>query len=450
VSSDGGTTAGDGSSGRTPPPLPRTAKPARTFDPRIPRPKGVRGPRAFVVAILLVGGLVVGVIYASTHLGRGSGPAPTISATQRPDAESTPLSDRYLAKTGNSITVGRTTQPAPGATPNTSFSLAQGGAAALPTLAPSYSVSALTSGPAITKITPGDIARGEANSDRTAVNKFVSSLGTPPPSSSLPAQSGALPGAYVQVIGAPSPAAASAIAPPANQTTPTTPATSVARTTLSDEAHETNSHQVTTPLSPYVVQAGTFIQARLLNGVTSLSGGALVGMVASNVYDSVTQHILLVPAGSKLLGTFAAGSVAGQNRIAVVWTRVIFPNGNSLVLNDFAGTSSSGAPALNAAVDSHTGALLVPALLLTLLQAGATLSQGGTPQTIYGTTGTQSTSQVIGQSLAQELDKLGTTITGAALAIAPTLSIQPAEPFNVEVANDMVFSKPYIPQGAAP
>lgn len=441
---------------RTPPPLPRAANPSRSFDPRIRAPKGVRGPRAFVVVMVIVAGLVSGIIYASVNFGAHGAPPTTPTNVTRPEPTGTPLSDRYVAKTGNTITVGGTTQPAAGATPNSTFTLRQGGAPLpTPTLAPGFSVSALTSAPAITKITPRDIIHAEANSDRTAVTRFTSGLGTPPPAPALVQAAASRPSAYVQVVGAPATASttsnvdltsAPARAPPLSTAAQQT----VARTALSDQASETNPHSVTRPLSRYVVQAGTFIQARLLNGVTSMSGGALVGMVATNVYDSVTQHILLIPAGSKLLGTFAAGAVAGQNRIAVIWTRIIFPNGDSLLLNDFSGTSSSGAPALNAAVDNHTGALIVPALLLTLLQAGATLSQGGTPQTAYGTLGTQSPSQVLGQSLAQELDKLGTNITSAALAIAPTLSIQPAEPFNIEVASDMVFSKRYIPQGAAP
>lgn len=458
-----GAPAGGGKGERTPPPLPRTASPKQTggFDPRIRAAKGVRGPRVFVIAMLLVGGIVVGIIYASLALSHHASAPSAATSARRSTAAPAPLADRYVAPSGNSITVGGARQPAPGATPNAAFSLAQG-TAATPTLAPGFSVKALTSGPTsgtIGPITPGDIVKAEAGSDRAAIGALTSGPAgaSPAPALASSSSSSSLPTAYVQVVGAPSPPpienlGATTAQPLTAPNTATAPATqqTAAGTSIKDESSETNPHQVTRPLSPYVVQAGTFIQARLLNGVTSFSGGALVGMVASNVYDSVTQHTLLIPAGSKLLGTFASGAVAGQNRIAVIWTRLIFPNGDSVVLNGFAGTSSSGAPALNANVDAHTGALIVPTLLLSLLEAGATLSQGGTPQAAYGTSGSQSPAQAVGQSLAQQLDKLGTNITSAALAIAPTLSIAPAEPFNIEVASDMVFSHPYVPQGATP
>ena len=441
---------------RVAPPLPRTANPksGRPFNPRIPAAKGVRGPRVFVIAMLLVGGIVAGIIYASLAVSRRAPTAVPATQGDHPPAHHLPLSDRYAAASGNSISVGGTKQPAPGATPNAHFSLA-GGAAPTPTLAPGYSINTLTSGPSVPKlgpITPGDLLKAQARSDRAAVGALTSGPGAASPTPALVSSSSSLPSAYVQVVGAPSPPPIQNLGASTLQerAPPSATTTTLGNTTVKDEASETNPHEPTRPLSPYVVQAGTFIQARLLNGVTSFSGGALVGMVAANVYDSVTQHTLLIPAGSKLLGTFAAGAVAGQNRIAVIWTRLIFPNGDSVLLNNFAGTSESGAPALNANVDAHTGALIVPTLLVSLLEAGATLSQGGTPQAAYGTSGAQTPAQAIGQSLAQQLDKLGMNITSAALAIAPTLSIAPAEPFNIEVASDMVFLHPYVPHGATP
>ena len=86
------------------------------------------------------------------------------------------------------------------------------------------------------------------------------------------------------------------------------------------------------PASKYIVQAGSVIPAALLTGIRSDLPGQVTGQVTENVYDSPTGRYLLIPQGSKLTGGYDSQISFGQSRVLLVWTRLIFPNGRSIVL----------------------------------------------------------------------------------------------------------------------
>jgi type IV secretion system protein TrbI len=71
------------------------------------------------------------------------------------------------------------------------------------------------------------------------------------------------------------------------------------------------------PISRYVVQAGSVIPAALITGMRSDLPGQVTAQVTENVYDSPTGRYLLVPQGSKLIGTYDSRSPS--DRIACSW-----------------------------------------------------------------------------------------------------------------------------------
>ena len=83
----------------------------------------------------------------------------------------------------------------------------------------------------------------------------------------------------------------------------------------------TSPDRLAKPVSPYVIQAGTVIPAALITGIRSDLPGQVTALVTEAVYDSPTGRFLLVPQGSRLIGTYDSQVSQGQSRVLLVWTR---------------------------------------------------------------------------------------------------------------------------------
>lgn len=107
----------------------------------------------------------------------------------------------------------------------------------------------------------------------------------------------------------------------------------------------------------------------------------------------MTGRSLLIPQGSRLLGRYDAQVGYGQSRVLLVWTRLVMPDGSSIVLDRLPGSDTRGFPGLEDETDNHWGKLLAGAALSTLLGVGAELGSGnrgsidGGDQTVIVATG---------------------------------------------------------------
>ncbi|MDQ0436481.1 type IV secretory pathway VirB10-like protein [Kaistia dalseonensis] len=129
--------------------------------------------------------------------------------------------------------------------------------------------------------------------------------------------------------------------------------------------------RVAAPASANVLQAGAVIAAALITGIRSDLPGQITAQVTENVYDSPTGRILLVPQGTRIVGQYDNGVGFGQRRVLLVWNRLIFPNGRSIVLERQPGVDAEGYAGLEDGVDYHWGELFKAAALSTLLSVGA-------------------------------------------------------------------------------
>lgn len=198
------------------------------------------------------------------------------------------------------------------------------------------------------------------------------------------------------------------------------------------------------PQSSYVIQAGTLIPGILITGINSDLPGQIIGQVRSNVYDSLQGRTVLIPQGSKLIGVYDAKIIYGQERVLVAWQRLILPNGQSMDLFDMAGVDNSGYAGFTDRVNAHTSKLLGSAILMSVLGAGAQLSQPPTDPTAL--TGNPIT-QALSQNVAGSIMTTASELTSKNLNVQPTLEIRPGFTFNVSVTKDMVFPKPYAVVG---
>lgn len=196
--------------------------------------------------------------------------------------------------------------------------------------------------------------------------------------------------------------------------------------------------RVTRPASPYIVQAGTVIPGALITGIRSDLPGQITAQVTENVFDSPTGRLLLVPQGARLIGVYDSQVVFGQSRVLLVWTRLIMPNGRSIVLERQPGADAAGYAGLEDEVDNHWGELLKAAALSTLLAVGTELGAGSD-----NNSNDSAILQALRHGAGESLNQTGQQVVRRSLNIQPTLTIRPGFPVRVIVNRDLVL-EPYM------
>ncbi len=191
--------------------------------------------------------------------------------------------------------------------------------------------------------------------------------------------------------------------------------------------------RVEAPASAAILPAGSVIAAALLTGLSSDLPGQITAQVTENVYDSPTGQILLIPQGARLVGEYDAHVAFGQSRALLVWTRLIMPNGRSIVLEREPGADPEGYAGLEDQVDNHWGMLFKAAILSTLLSIG---SEAGTRDN------ENSLIQAIRQGASQSFSQIGEQVVGRSLNVQPTITIRPGFPVRVVVTHDLAL-EPY-------
>lgn len=192
-----------------------------------------------------------------------------------------------------------------------------------------------------------------------------------------------------------------------------------------------NPHALQQPASPYEVMAGTIISASLISGLNSDLPGLVIAQITSNVFD-FTGRFVLIPQGSRLLGSYDSVIAFGQSRALVVWQRIIMPDGSSIQIDNLPSSDTAGYAGLEDDVDYHTWALLKGVALSTLLGVSTQLTLSGQSDLVTA----------IRQSTQDSVNQVGQQITAKNLNIQPTITVRPGWPLRVIVHKDLVL-KPY-------
>jgi type IV secretion system protein VirB10 len=191
--------------------------------------------------------------------------------------------------------------------------------------------------------------------------------------------------------------------------------------------------RVAPPASPYVLQAGAVIPAALTTGIRSDLPGQVTAQVTENVYDSPTGRSLLIPQGTRVIGQYDNGVGFGQRRVLLVWSRLIFPDGRSIVLERQPGTDAQGYAGLEDGVDYHWSELFKAAAVSTILSVGAEAGSSGQQNDLV---------QALRSGASDSASQVGQQIVGRQLDIVPTLTIRPGFPVRVLVTRDLAL-EPY-------
>lgn len=199
--------------------------------------------------------------------------------------------------------------------------------------------------------------------------------------------------------------------------------------------------KVEAPASAYVLRAGFVIPAIMFSGINSNLPGQVMAQISQNVYDTPTGKYLLIPQGTRLIGTYNSDVGYGQERILMAWQRLVFPDGKALDIEAMPGADSAGMAGFEDQINNHYIRTFSSAFLLSGVIAGVSMSQ----QQSSGNS--NSDRQRAGDAMSEALGQtLGTTMAEMIkknLNIAPTLEIRPGYRFNVMVTKDITFEGPY-------
>jgi type IV secretion system protein VirB10 len=196
---------------------------------------------------------------------------------------------------------------------------------------------------------------------------------------------------------------------------------------------------VEVPLSPFELKTGWAIPSQLQTGVNSDLPGQFVARVSENVCDSATGKHLLIPQNTVFSGTYDSQIAYGQERILAVATRMVFPDGSAINLGGMAAADRAGNAGFDADVNNHYAKVFGSAAFMATFSAAVSLTQ----KQSTGLNGQQSNSQVIAQSLGQQLGQTGSAFIQRGMNVQPTLTRKPGYRFNIMVTKDIVFPGAY-------
>ena len=214
--------------------------------------------------------------------------------------------------------------------------------------------------------------------------------------------------------------------------TPTAQDRQLAFLNAAPDKRNVSTDRIAAPASPNILQAGAVISAALITGIRSDLPGQITAQATENIYDSPTGRILLIPQGTRIIGQYDNNVGFGQRRILLVWNRLIFPNGRSIVLERQPGADVQGFAGLQDGVDYHWWDLAKAAGLSTLLSVGAELATSNESRLI----------QAIRSGADGTINDAGQQIVRQQLNVAPTLTIRPGFPVRIVVTRDLIL-EPY-------
>ncbi len=171
-----------------------------------------------------------------------------------------------------------------------------------------------------------------------------------------------------------------------------------------------------------VLFPGAVIAASLVTEVNSESPGPVIAQVTQAIYDSATGGTLLIPQGARLIGDYRSSSRYGQSRVAIVWSRLIMPDGREVALAE-AALDPMGAAGVTGDVDNHWVDVFGAAALGTLINIGVATTED---PVAYGGSGVvlrDPVDDAIADGVQRMASSVSNRVVDRGLAIPPTIRV---------------------------
>lgn len=195
------------------------------------------------------------------------------------------------------------------------------------------------------------------------------------------------------------------------------------------------------PTTPFEIRAGAVIPGIMLSGINSDLPGQIMAQVSQDVYDTATGKYLLIPQGTRMVGTYSSDVGYGQEGVLIAWQRLVFPDGKALDIGAMPGADMAGYSGFRDKVNHHLLRLYGSALFMAGITAGASIAT----QDDNNSVGYQqpSVSSELSSALGQQLGQVSAQIISKNLNISPTIEIRPGYRFNIVAVKDVTFTKAY-------
>jgi type IV secretory pathway VirB10-like protein len=180
----------------------------------------------------------------------------------------------------------------------------------------------------------------------------------------------------------------------------------------------------------YLVLEGTVLETILINRLEGQFSGPVECLLTTDVYSDDRQH-LLIPKGTRLLGETRRVDNSGQTRLAVVFHRLVMPDGYSVTLDQFQGLDQIGDTGLRDKVNNHYLRLFGASLAVGSLGA---VAGAGTPGAL-----TASGTDLMRQGFASTTSQSASQILDHFLNIPPTITIREGYRMKVYLAGDLAL-----------
>jgi type IV secretory pathway VirB10-like protein len=177
----------------------------------------------------------------------------------------------------------------------------------------------------------------------------------------------------------------------------------------------------------YKVFEGSVLETILTNRLQGEFTGPVNVMVTTDLWSHDHQHVLL-PQGTRVIGEAGRVNTSGQRRLAVVFHRIIMPDGYSVDLSKFAGSDQQGASGLTGRVNTHWLKLVATAAAVGAIGGLAEAGANG-----VGYTGIGAIRAGVGEQAGQE----GMQILNRALNQMPTITVYEGTRVRIWVKSDI-------------
>ena len=114
-----------------------------------------------------------------------------------------------------------------------------------------------------------------------------------------------------------------------------------------------------------MIAQGKMIEAVLETAINSDLPGSLRAVISRDVYAESGSNVL-IPKGSRLIGTYDNNIQRGQKRLVVTWSRVIRPDGVDIQI-DSGGTDQLGRSGMSGIVDNKYFEIMGNSILFSIM-----------------------------------------------------------------------------------
>jgi type IV secretion system protein VirB10 len=195
---------------------------------------------------------------------------------------------------------------------------------------------------------------------------------------------------------------------------------------------------------PYLVYEGSVLDTVLMNRLDGDAVGPVKVLVSNPLYSHDHQHVI-IPEGTVVLGEAKKIGAVGfgqQRRMAVVFHRLIMPDGYSVDLDQFQGLDQIGEEGLKDKVNNHYLQIFGTSIALGVVAGASQITQGGGTITTSG-------SQAFTNGAAASVSQSAATILDRFIQIPPTITIREGHRVKVYFTQDLLlpaYSNHTIPQ----